>query len=342
MGSQLYWIYAFNIIVNSTLAFLTSLLLIEFFICVFRIKHPRIKVICRILPFFKICLDLCLYQISKWALFHGVNPILAEKGTRKLSLQFNPFAYMQFSLQDGKTFSLADVAALSVDPCWIQGIVIVAGFGSVIAIFLYLKRFFQEKRLISKILNEAVPISVNNLNGSLTAWIEKKQVTIACSNDISSPCVIGKTILFPKQLLQDLSDMEIEAIIAHEMAHLRWMDCTTRIACSLAASLFWWIPTKWWQNRIEEMQEQASDAMIYQFGISGTILAEAILKTAQKMKPGQSQLVFSFVGNKSLFRNRMEEILKTPSSRSMGWKIIQYGLLFSALMSVLFGTLWIF
>jgi hypothetical protein len=55
-------------------------------------------VICRILPFFKISVDLCLCHVSKWALLHGVNPILAEKGTRQLSLLLNPFTGIQFFL----------------------------------------------------------------------------------------------------------------------------------------------------------------------------------------------------------------------------------------------------
>lgn len=121
MESGLYWIYAFNIVVNSTLSFFTSLLLIEGCIALFRVAHPRVKVVCRVLPFIKICLDLCLYHISKWALIHGVNPTLAEKGTRQLALLLNPFTGIQFRMKDGKTFSIADVIALSIDPIWHNG-----------------------------------------------------------------------------------------------------------------------------------------------------------------------------------------------------------------------------
>ncbi|HLB52188.1 MAG TPA: M56 family metallopeptidase [Chlamydiales bacterium] len=245
-------------------------------------------------------------------------------------------------MKDGKTFSLADVAALSVDPIWIQGTVCIAGLGSIVVILLYLQRVFQEKQQVSRIVARAIPTSLKDLNVSLAAWMKKRQVTVASSIEISSPCIIGKTILFPERLLRDLSDKEIEAIIAHEMAHLRWRDCGIRIICSLTASLFWWIPTKWWRKRIEEMQEQASDAIIHQFGIPGTVLAEAILKTAQRVRADQSQLVFSFVGGKSLFKNRIEMVLRQPPSKFLRWKIVQYGLLFSALATVLFGTLWIF
>lgn len=341
MGSQLYWVYAFNIIVNSALTFFTSILLIEFFMCLFRIKHPRAKVICRILPFFKICLDFSLYHVSKWALLHGVNPILAEKGTRQLSLFLNPFTWIQLSMKNGRTFSLADVIALSVDPIWIQGVVCIVAFGSIVASLLYLRRILREKRQISMIIAQARSVPVKHLHPSLVSWIQQKQITVAASDAISSPCIVRKTILFPAQLLQELSEKEIEAVIAHEMAHFHWKDCGIRIACSLVAWAFWWIPTTWWQKRIEDTQEQASDTTIHQFGIPGTALAGAILKTARETNIGKSQLAFSFVGGKPSLRKRIDLLLREPS-RFRRWKILQYGFLCCAWLSILFGTLWIF
>lgn len=41
MGQELYWIYAFNVIVNSTLSFFTTIVLVEIFVRLLRIKHPN-------------------------------------------------------------------------------------------------------------------------------------------------------------------------------------------------------------------------------------------------------------------------------------------------------------
>src|SRR5690349_10881624 len=149
MEEQLYWTYAFNIIVNSALSFFTTIFLIELFMFLFRIKHSRMKAICRALPFFKICLDLCLYHFSNWALLHGGNPILADTGTRQLSVMLNPLTGIQLSMQDGKTFSIADVIALSIDPFWVRVIVFIAGMGSVIAIALRWIQVLREKQSVS-------------------------------------------------------------------------------------------------------------------------------------------------------------------------------------------------
>jgi len=340
MGEQLYWTFAFNIVVNSTLSFFTTIVLLELFMFLFRIKHPRVKAICRVVPFFKVCLDLCLYHVSKWALLQEVNPILAERGTRQLSVMLNPFAGIQFSMRDGKTFSIADVLALSVDPVWIQIIVSVAVIGSIIAITLRLAHIFHERRYVSWILRNSRSILLPNLTPSLAAWVKKKQITLAVSADVTSPCIVGKTILFPVSLTDTFSKEEIEAVIAHEIAHCHWRDCGLRLVCSFIISIFWWIPSRWWQKRLEETQEQASDAMIYRFGISQLALAEAVLKTAQNAK--EIPFASSFIGRQLGLQRRMHRILLGPIKPATKWTAIQYALVICSLFFILFGRLWIF
>lgn len=309
----------------------------------FRTKHPRFKAICRSLPFFKICLDLCLYHFSNWALLHGVNPILSEAGTRQLSvIMLNPFTGILFSMQNGKTFSLADIIALSFGLPWIQVVVSVAVIGSMIAMALRLVQIFQERRYVSWILRSSSSVLLPNLTPSLAEWVKKKQITLAVSTEVTSPCIVGKTILFPASLIDTLSQEEIEAVIAHEIAHCHWKDCGLRLVCSFIISTFWWIPSRWWQKRLEETQEQASDAMIYRFGISQLALAEAVLKTAQNAKEMPSMIASSFVGRQLGLQRRMQTILCGPTKPATKWTAIQYALVSCSLLSILFGRLWIF
>lgn len=342
MEEQLYWIYAFNIVVNSMLSFFTTILLMELFIVLFRVKHPRVLAICQILPFVKICLDLFLYHFSSWALLQGVNPLLTEKGSRKLSIMFNPLAGIQLSMQDGKTFSIADILALSMDSLWIHFIVFTAVIGSVIAITLRLIYIFKEKKYISGIIRSSNSIVFPNLNLSLAAWIKKKHIVLTLSTEIVSPCIAGKTILFPVALIDRLSQEEIDAVIAHEIAHYHWKDCGLRLVCAFIAAIFWWIPSRWWQKRMEEIQEQASDAMIYRFGISQYALAEVILKTAQKAQEMPAMLAPPFVGRRLSVKRRMHKILCDPVKPMTKWKMIQYSFLMCSLLSILLGRLWIF
>lgn len=340
MNEELYWIYAFNLIVNSTLTFFTMIVLIEFFTFLFRIKHPRVKVFCFVLPFVKICLDLCVYHVSNWALLYGENPVLAEQGTRNLLVGMSPLTTIRLSLEGGKTFSVADVIALSIDPIWVRFVVVFAACGSVVVVFRWLMHLFYEKRGVKSILERSSFIRVYPRQKPLAEWMKQQQIVLASSMEVTSPCITGSTILFPSPLIDSLSQEELEAIIAHESGHFMWKDCYVRIACLLIASVFWWIPCQWWQRRIEEMQERASDRMIHRFELSGLSLATAVMKTAHKAR--SSMLLASFGGRPASLKRRIANLLQDPTEPSLGWKIVQYTCLIGCLSSAVFGKLWIF
>lgn len=297
--------------------------------------------LCYILPFLKICIDPCLYHISKWALKHGLNPMMAEKGTSQLSVLLNPFTGIQLSMGNGKTFSVADVMALYVDPIWIQGIVCIAVLGSIVGSGLYLKRIVGEKKVVSCLCARAIPVLVKDLHPHLLSWMRRKQITVALSEDVSSPCIVGKAILFPVRLFQELSGKEKEAIIVHEGAHFQWRDGSLRMVCSFVACVFWWIPTKGALKRMEDAQEEAADAAIHPFGIMGAILASAMVKTVREAKVIKSRFAFSFVAGPSQTSQRIKRLL-TASPRFQRWRVVPYGLMACAWLSIMFGTLWIF
>jgi beta-lactamase regulating signal transducer with metallopeptidase domain len=342
MSPDLGWIYLFNIIVNSVLSFYTSILFVAFLICFLRIRAPRIKALCCLMPFCKIGLDLFCYRFSNWALAFDINPLLAEIGTRTLSIQINPFAGIQLSMQDGHTFSLADVIALSAGPLWIQMIVITAIAGTIIAAALGLIRLVRDMIWASRIIQNAAAIHRPMLNPRLKSWVKAKNAKYFASSAIHSPCVIGKALLFPSNLLDTLTQREFEAIIAHEMAHLRWMDRTIRIICRFLSAVFWWIPTQWWHNHMNHLQERASDEIIHPLGISKFDLAEAIVKAARNTQTPCLESAISFMESRTSLKTRIQLILEEHRERSLGKRAVQYSLLALGLCSILFGKMWIF
>src|SRR5579863_3920936 len=118
---NLAWIYGFNIVINSLLAFFTVALLVKFLLWGFRIKQPRLQALALSLPLFKVGFDFFLYNFSRWALSSQINPLLCMPGTRAINVSLTystPFPLssgIYFSV-DGKTFTIADVIALSIDP----------------------------------------------------------------------------------------------------------------------------------------------------------------------------------------------------------------------------------
>ncbi len=343
MNPELYWIYLFNIIINSILSFYSSVLLVSLFVYFLRIKNPRVQSFCYLLPFCKIWLDLFFYCFSSWALAFNVNPLLALTGTRTLRVQIDPFFGIQFCMQNGQTFSLADVVALSIGLFWVRVIVISIGSGAVIALILCWVRFVRDGKRINRIIQNALPIHRFILNPKLKSWVNKMKVQFVASPEIHSPCVARKKLLFPSSLIDVLSQQEFEAIIVHEMTHLRCKDCIIRLMCWLISAVFWWIPTQWWRKRVEELQEKSSDQAIYQFEISKFALAEAVLKAARNTQVSNLRSVISFIENRTILTNRMQTILQQePTQRTLGGRTIQYGLLGLSLCSILFGKMWIF
>src|SRR5579864_9128161 len=82
---NLAWIYAFNILINSALAFFTVALLVKFLLWAFKIKQPRIQALALSLPLFKVGFDFFLYNFSRWALSSEINPLLCTPGTRAIN-----------------------------------------------------------------------------------------------------------------------------------------------------------------------------------------------------------------------------------------------------------------
>jgi len=89
-------------------------------------------------------------------------------------------------------------------------------------------------------------------------------------------------MLWPEGLSGQLSDDQIEAILAHELAHVRRHDNLAALLHMLVEAVFWFHPMVWWiESRIVEEQEHACDeAAVLQVG-SSDIYAESLLKACR-------------------------------------------------------------
>jgi beta-lactamase regulating signal transducer with metallopeptidase domain len=344
------WIYAFNILINSVLAFFTVALLVKFLLWAFRIQQPRIQALALSLPLFKVGFDFFLYNFSRWALSSQINPLLCSPGTRAINVSFTyptsltpyPFSSgIYFSLEGGKTFTIADVIALFVDPLWIKTIVILAlavsfGFGG-----LRLLQALKARKIVKEILANAMPY-LRVMSAPLEAALRKSKVQIFISTEVDVPCAVSRSIIFPQNLMQNLSQAEFEAICVHELDHLRWKDSLLRSVQRMLSTVFWWIPTKRWQSCLEQAQELACDAKISKFNLLPIDLASAIAKAARSAKTNSPCLPVMYFIEKGRLLGRIKALVKPASKRSLGIRIAQYTAIFSLLTVIFFGQFWIF
>lgn len=338
MAHELLWIYLFNLIVNSSLAFFTIALLISLVFKVVRISNLRLKALLLCIPLCKIVTDLFFYNFSNWALLHNENPLLAEQDTRTLSIMLNPLAVIEMTMQDGKTFTLADALALSIPLVWVQAAVLIAAAGSLFFLSVFLIRLIQEKRQLTAIILRATPLSLS-VQPDLVSWMRKKKIQVYATHEMEVPAISGKAIFLPLKMLRGFTREELEAIVAHEIAHEHWRDANVKQASLIIAALFWWIPTGFLRKRIEEAQEMAADKMIRRFNIPPLALAEALLKTAQGAKEEPSPLIIHFT---SSLKKRMECLLQATSKPHPLLETGRYGLLIVLITLIAFGRFWLF
>ncbi|ANM29182.1 hypothetical protein ABI59_05605 [Acidobacteria bacterium Mor1] len=72
-----------------------------------------------------------------------------------------------------------------------------------------------------------------------------------------------RRLLLPEPLLGRLSGDERDALIAHELCHLKRGDTWVRHLETLTVLAFWWHPVAWWARRqLRESEEQACDAQV--------------------------------------------------------------------------------
>lgn len=343
------WAYAFNILINSTLVFLTVALLVKFLLWAFRIEQPRMQALCLCIPLFKIGVDFFLYNFSRWALAHQIDPFQCEPGTRAITAMFSrpasTAAFVPFNtgihfimLGDGKTFTFADLITLSVNPIWIKMAVVIVGSMSMGFCVLKLFKWIKSHRALQKLLEASLPCD-RTVRPSLQAALKKSKTRIFISSDFEIPCAVSgaRCIIFPDKLL--LSSEEFEAIVVHELEHLRWRDSYLRMALELLCAVFWWIPTKRWRSSLAQAQELACDAKITHFKISPVHLAEAIAKTAHAARTRPLPAINFVEPGRTL--SRIQSLLK-PRKRALSWRIAQTILMGGLLIPIFFGQFWIF
>lgn len=91
-------------------------------------------------------------------------------------------------------------------------------------------------------------------------------VRVFQSTRVSTPIVVGcfrSVILLPVSLLTGLPASQLEAILTHELAHVRRYDYLVNLAQTLVETLFFYHPAVWWlSHRIRIERENCCDDLV--------------------------------------------------------------------------------
>jgi beta-lactamase regulating signal transducer with metallopeptidase domain len=87
-------------------------------------------------------------------------------------------------------------------------------------------------------------------------------------------------LLWPRGIEERLTDLQIDAIVAHEIAHMRRRDNLTSALHMIVQAIFWFHPLTWWiGTRLVDERERACDEDVLRGGSRPDVYAESILKT---------------------------------------------------------------
>jgi uncharacterized protein (TIGR03435 family) len=111
------------------------------------------------------------------------------------------------------------------------------------------------------------------------------QVTLLISDGSMEPGIVGiwrSTLLWPRGISDRLNEDQIEAIIAHELAHVYRRDNLTAALAMLGTAIFWFHPlVVWLKGRAMEARERACDEAVILLGKEPEVYASSILRACE-------------------------------------------------------------
>ena len=94
--------------------------------------------------------------------------------------------------------------------------------------------------------------------------------------------IVHPVLLWPEGVSEKLDDGHLEAVIAHELCHVRRWDNLAAAIHMLVEAAFWFHPLVWWVgSRLIDERERACDEEVLQLGSERHLYAESILKICE-------------------------------------------------------------
>jgi TonB family protein len=206
--------------------------------------------------------------------------------------------------------------------------------GGVIVLALHLLRGW---RTVGRIRNSSSPLTDARWLDLLQQIAERLGVTVRVrlltSSALDVPSVIGwlrPAIVIPVSALAGLSPAHLEAILAHELAHVRRGDYLVNILQRVVETLLFYHPAVWWvSSRIRIERENCCDDLVVSRCADRVAYADA-LTSLEELRAATPSLAMGARGGDLLQRvRRLVEPGHDPESKWSG------GVVMSAVLIVL-------
>lgn len=144
-------------------------------------------------------------------------------------------------------------------------------------------------RRISAAIRASVPLTegreVEALRRVQKATGVRRPVSMLLSQAMLEPGIFGMSrpvLVWPHGISEYLEHAHLEAVLAHELWHVRRRDNLTAAVHMAVEAVFWFYPLVWWLGaRLVEERERACDEQVVESGGERRIYAESILKVCE-------------------------------------------------------------
>jgi bla regulator protein blaR1 len=161
-----------------------------------------------------------------------------------------------------------------------------------------------------------------------------RPVRLLESSFIKTPMVLGwwrPVILVPTGLWTGLEPVQIEALLVHELSHIRRHDYLWNIVQSLVEALFYYHPLVWWMSdKLRQERELCCDDLVVQNQQHPAAYAKALLYLEQ-IKGTQPRLALAATGSGGQLLNRVQRILQSPNYKKSTMEKVTLSILVAAM-----------
>lgn len=205
-----------------------------------------------------------------------------------------------------------------------KGLDLILPFASIIYILLLVipvVRFIRNYRYV-QVLKK---YNLNKINVEWRMFVSKvaeqiginKRVHIWVSDLVTSPVTIGylkPIILVPLAAMNNLTSQQMEAVLLHELAHIKRYDYLVNLIINFIQAVLYFNPfVKAFVKTVERERERSCDEMVMQFQYDPHNYATALL-TLEKNNTSAQNMAIAATSGKNDLLNRIERILKIDSA----------------------------
>lgn len=195
---------------------------------------------------------------------------------------------------------------------WLTGVLIVG------------LRWFLRRRRVACVVRQAETVAEGRVFEAVRRAAARvgirRPIRVVTSGAPLEPGVFGwlQPVLFlPESIEEHLSAGQLEAVIAHEICHVRRRDNLFATLHSIVEASFWFHPLVWWIGaRLVEERERACDEEVLETGNEPVVYAEGILRTCRFYLESPAPCMSGVTG--ADLKERISRIMTHASARNLG------------------------